>query len=177
MIPEVWLSHKKEKPHRLTHDAYKGLVRAAFTVCARDKQKCLNTAGTQELIVNVLRSRATRYHCAVTVFVVMPDHLHLVLKGESEDADLYRCVVQFKRCLAYDLGPGFWQSDFYDHIIRDRLDLARQVMYVLMNPVRRGIVTEWREYSGSGSLTGSLEEIMQFARDMKQQAEREGRKW
>jgi REP element-mobilizing transposase RayT len=33
----------------------------------------------------------------------------------------------------------FWQPEPYDHLIRDEVDLQRQVEYVLSNPVRAGL--------------------------------------
>ncbi|MCC7210600.1 MAG: hypothetical protein IT451_02000 [Candidatus Brocadia sp.] len=45
----------------------------------------------------------------------------------------------------------FWQTSFYDHFLRKEEDVRDTVMYVLNNPVRKGLVAEWREYPYSGS--------------------------
>jgi REP element-mobilizing transposase RayT len=167
----------KEMPHRLPRSAYRGQVRAAFVVCAAHRKPLFDTQLTQQLLLDILRRKSARYQCSVTVYVIMPDHLHIILRGETDDADLYACVVQVKRSFSYALGRRIWQKDFFDHLIRDRNDLAQQIMYVLFNPVRAGLVQEWWQYHGSGSLSGTLDEMLQFARDMRQLAEREGRKW
>ncbi len=39
-----------------------------------------------------------------------------------------------------------WQKDFYDHVIKKKDDLARQVRYVPDNPVRKGLVDSWFDY-------------------------------
>jgi putative transposase len=42
-------------------------------------------------------------------------------------------------------GP-FWQDESYDHIIRSEGELERVVKYVVYNPVKAGLVKEWREW-------------------------------
>lgn len=44
-----------------------------------------------------------------------------------------------------------WQKDFYDHILRKDEDVKKHVMYILNNPVRRGIVENWKDYPYKGS--------------------------
>lgn len=50
----------------------------------------------------------------------------------------------------------FWQTSFYDHFLRKEEAVRDVVMYVLNNPVRRGLVSEWKEYPYSGSLVYEL---------------------
>lgn len=94
----------------------------------------------------------------------MPDHLHLLLEGETEDADLKRLIVLFKqasgynykknagRCYSADEKPKLWQTSFYDHVLRKDEDLLDVVRYILNNPVRKGLVRNYTEYRHSGSL-------------------------
>ena len=49
-----------------------------------------------------------------------------------------------------------WQTSFYDHFLRKEEDIEKVVMYVLNNPVRKGLVSEWMEYHYSGSLVFEL---------------------
>jgi putative transposase len=49
-----------------------------------------------------------------------------------------------------------WQKDFYDHIIRDEQDLTNHIRYILLNPVRKGLVSSWREYPHKGSTVYDL---------------------
>ena len=53
-----------------------------------------------------------------------------------------------------------WQKDFYDHVIRKRDDVSRQVRYVLDNPVRKGLAASWRDYPFQGSLGCDLEAVL-----------------
>ena len=51
---------------------------------------------------------------------------------------------------------SFWQKSFWDHFLRVEEDLQEVVDYVLYNPIRRGLVEEWRDYPFSGSLVFEL---------------------
>ncbi|MXV78364.1 hypothetical protein F4225_11370 [Candidatus Poribacteria bacterium] len=41
---------------------------------------------------------------------------------------------------------AFWQHESYDHCIRNPDELHRIIMYVLNNPVKIGLVKEWKEW-------------------------------
>ena len=55
----------------------------------------------------------------------------------------------------------FWQKDFYDHVIKKEESIAKQVRYILNNPVRKGLVDLWDKYPYSGSIGINLEDILQ----------------
>lgn len=41
---------------------------------------------------------------------------------------------------------SFWQSESYDHIVRDEDELKRIIKYVLFNPVKANLVTKWEDW-------------------------------
>ena len=43
----------------------------------------------------------------------------------------------------------FWERESYDHVVRDDLELHRIVNYVLNNPVKAGLVKDWKEWKWS----------------------------
>jgi hypothetical protein len=44
-----------------------------------------------------------------------------------------------------------WQKGFFDRIVRREEDLPGELRYIASNPVRGGIVSDWREYPFLGS--------------------------
>ena len=40
----------------------------------------------------------------------------------------------------------FWEAESYDHFVRDDAELARIINYVLNNPVKAGLVKDWRDW-------------------------------
>jgi REP element-mobilizing transposase RayT len=69
--------------------------------------------------------------CAAHVYLFMPDHAHLILQGENEHANIWKCMVAFKQKTGYWMSknaPVFeWQKDFFDHILRKDEDLKKQI--------------------------------------------------
>jgi hypothetical protein len=51
-----------------------------------------------------------------------------------------------------------WQESYFDHIVRDEESVARQVCYVLNNPVRAGLVNRWDEWPYSGTSVSIADE-------------------
>jgi REP element-mobilizing transposase RayT len=93
----------------------------------------------------------------------MPDHIHIVLEGISENSNLWKAIVLFKQLTGFWLKQNHpdikWQKDFYDHVLR-REELKKQIRYILRNPVRKGLVADWKDYPYMGTLNGDLEDIL-----------------
>jgi len=89
-------------------------------------------------------------------FVVMPDHIHLLLTPAYEIA-VERAVQFIKGGYSYQLRKvekiQVWQESFTNHRIRDAEDFDRHSEYVRMNPVRARLVGDAAAYpfSAAGS--------------------------
>jgi REP element-mobilizing transposase RayT len=101
-------------------------------------------------VVNALRD--VEPSASTLCFVVMPDHLHWLMKLEPQ-AELSATVRLVKnlttRRIRIRLGgtAPIWQRGFYDRQMRREEDLAAMARYVVANPVRAGLVRSVREYS------------------------------
>ncbi len=89
-------------------------------------------------------------------YCVMPDHIHLVLQGMSDESDLRRCVKLMKQRVEHVARKEFhvvhlWQKGYYDHILRSRHAVEDAIRYVLENPVRAGFATRIGDYPFCGS--------------------------
>ena len=60
-------------------------------------------------------------------------------------------------------GARLWQAGFYDRVLREHDDTRAVVRYIVMNPVRAGLVTEAGDYPWTGSLRYTLTEILEGA--------------
>ena len=97
------------------------------------------------IIVNAMREQDAAGTTSTLAYVVMPDHVHWLVKLET-DASLASVIKQLKggtarrlnRC-ANRLG-AVWQPSFHDHAIREEESLVDAARYVIMNPVRAGLV-------------------------------------
>jgi putative transposase len=39
-----------------------------------------------------------------------------------------------------------WQEESFDFVLRSSEDIDAKILYILENPVRRGLVSDWRQY-------------------------------
>lgn len=74
----------------------------------------------------------------------MPDHVHLVL-GFPPEVDVVKCMRDWKRWTARTLAIE-WQRDFFEHRLRGGENFQEKTRYVLENPVRAGLVEDWRDW-------------------------------
>jgi putative transposase len=72
-----------------------------------------------------------RWHCRL--FLVMPDHIHALLAFPME-SHLSRVIGEWKHYAARQWGIR-WQTNYFDHRIRDAAGLAQKYAYILRNPV------------------------------------------
>ena len=74
---------------------------------------------------------------------------------ESEDPPLNIIMHSLKSWTANQanglLGRNgqFWEHESYDHVVRSDEEFHRVVNYVLNNPVKAGLVRDWREWRWS----------------------------
>jgi putative transposase len=91
-------------------------------------------------------------------FVLMPEHVHLLLTPASE-VTLERTVQLIKGGYSHAFGVEFrrgevWQRGFTDHRIRDAEDFRNHRDYIHQNPGKRGLVVEPHEYRYCSAFPG-----------------------
>lgn len=86
----------------------------------------------------------------IICYCFMPDHLHILTQGKNDDSDLKIYMKHFKQSTGYEFkkktNRQLWQNSYYDHIIRGDEDLYNISRYILENPLRKGLVKDYREY-------------------------------
>jgi REP element-mobilizing transposase RayT len=79
-------------------------------------------------------------------FVVMPDHLHWLM-ALGERRTLSSVVGTLKSLSARRVGGLVWQPGFHDHAVRKEEELRGLARYIVMNPLRAGLVERVGDYS------------------------------
>jgi putative transposase len=139
-------------PRRLRHDV-PGWVRpcAVFHVrIAVDRvakgQTLIDSGLAKALLESVmLYEDGGRWH--VTVFLLMPDHLHALLSF-APDQQMSRIIADWKGFHARKRGIK-WQEGFFDHRLRNDErgeQLSAKASYIRRNPVAAGLcerVEDW----------------------------------
>ena len=152
--PPMRLHHK---PIRLLPERYAepGAI-CSVTMAVGDRQPVFGDPRRARLAVDVLINHVHKTGIRLYAYCIMPDHLH-VLVSPSATCGIIRFVGEYKNLTQRAVWTtgwrgAFWQTSFWDHFVRDDEDLRTVVEYILQNPVRKGLVSQWREYPFSGSL-------------------------
>ena len=128
------------------------------TVCAKERENIFwedvgTTIGRQSDVnlshygkmVDDAINNISNIYPSVTVdhYVIMPDHIHLLLSILHDDdgrpmvvPTINRMVNQMKGYVSKQIGHSIWQGRFYDHVIRNRDDYNEHVQYIRENPMR-----------------------------------------
>ena len=150
------------KHHRSPNECYQGHISTAFTFCLEGRPLFFETTGIVGVFVESL-TKVVQQQDFCAVYCFMPDHMHLVLFGNTNEANSLRAVELFKQSTGYWLQRNYlrikWQKGFMDRILRES-ELGPVVRYTLDNPVRRGLVSQWREYPFTGAIGLDLEQLV-----------------
>jgi putative transposase len=121
------------------------------TTTTHGRQRLFEGFGAARAVVRSLNAPQLLGDTALIAWVLMPDHLHILLQlGECDGLSAY--VERFKSASARSvnrrlgrIGP-VWQRAFHDHQLRNDEDVRVVARYVVMNPLRAGLVKRIAEY-------------------------------
>jgi len=148
-----------------------------FSCCRR--RPLLGTARARDCFVKILDEVRTRQDFRLLGFVVMPEHVHLVMSepaGRTSSQVLQVLKQRVARALLRKRGRAnetelrlpfaenptqakhFWQRRFYDFNVWSEKKLREKLEYMHANPVTRKLVQHprdwrwsgWAQYSGRG---------------------------
>ena len=117
----------------------------------------LDSMAARDLFERSLETMRLRYGFHVIGYVVMPEHVHLLL-SEPKLAILAKAIQALKLSVAVQRHEGpFWQARYYDFNVWSESKRIEQLRYLHRNPVTRGLVAspeQWRWSSFRHHLTG-----------------------
>jgi len=98
------------------------------------------------IFLKALEKARKRFMFLVFGFVLMPEHVHLVI-SEPERCTVATAIQSLKlstsllsshRKSAESRSP-LWQPRYYDRNLRDYLEFVEKLRYIHRNPVKRGL--------------------------------------
>src|SRR5437667_1175910 len=114
------------------------LERTFFVTTVTWKRTPIFRQHASQLMVDVLKHHAEQGKFVLHEFVIMPDHLHLLLTP-AKDISLERYenppLITCSARLGKKHGP-VWQESFSNHHVRDEGDYLRHAEYIRLNPAR-----------------------------------------
>jgi putative transposase len=142
------MQHRHPEPAR--GFSYLGLHRYFLTFCTCYRAPLFTSAAPVGLVLAQISRASSEGRMALLAYCFMPDHLHLLVRGESEGSN---CRDFIKRAKQYSgfryskaYGRKLWQRYGHDHVLRDDEKTADVVRYILLNPVRAGLCKRAADY-------------------------------
>ena len=153
----------KRKHPRLNNFDYSSTGAYFITICTKDRKSILSQivgrglapAETVEIeytalgkiVEKQLISLEQRYPCLeINQYVIMPNHIHAILilrnaAGASPRPTVMDAVCAFKSLTTIEVKrngykDNLFQTSFFEHVIRDRVDYVKLVKYIYENPMR-----------------------------------------
>ena len=134
--------HRRCKlPHEIPSWVKQGARHFITINCRKCSNKCLLTApSVAETLINGAMKYEQLGYWFVGLLVIMPDHIHAILTFNLE-CGIRQTISNWKGYQAKICGIQ-WQSDFFEHRLRNDDEYVEKAYYVRMNPVRKGLVAE-----------------------------------
>ena len=121
----------------------------------------LKKESVAQLVANEIHQAASR-HYDLYAYCIMSNHVHMLILSLIEKfppskmksaispiAEIMRLLKgrTARYCnLALNRTGKFWHHEYYDHYVRDEKELERIIHYILNNPVKAGLVNEWKDW-------------------------------
>lgn len=165
------------KPNRIKVYDYSQAGAYFITICTHERKKLLSAISVGTAVPGCPQSSAhiqllqhgeiaDRYirqmdafynHISVDNYVIMPDHIHLLLTVHGHDGQpgtaaptgaarrnsvIAQFVRTFKRFCNQQYGENIWQRSYYDHVVHNKQDYDETWEYIEHNPMKWLVTTE-----------------------------------
>jgi putative transposase len=142
-----------------------------ITTSCYHRRPLLGTPRRRDCLVKILEEVRVRYGFIVVGYVVMPEHIHLLISEPERGSPSTVMQVlkqRFARRLlgewrrrghpeqnslwqeAFERGH-IWQKRFYDFVVRSEAKKVEKLRYMHHNPVKRGLVLEPEQWKWGSS--------------------------
>ena len=90
-------------------------------------------------------------------YTIMSNHIHfLITTYDTNTHYLWKIVQNLKKYTAREAnkilgrtGNPFWEEEYYDHIVRNDAEFHRIERYIMMNPVKAGLIEKPEDWAWS----------------------------
>ncbi len=142
------------RPSRLRTFDYVGVHRYFLTILTDDRRQVFLLADVVDPQRLLFLHIAAQKEFGVIAYCFMPDHLHALVEGQSDRADFIDFMNRFKQRSGYEYkqvsGNRLWCEGYFDRVLREDEATLAVALYILMNPVRRGLSATIEGYAFSG---------------------------
>jgi REP element-mobilizing transposase RayT len=150
-----------------------------ITACTYKRLPILASSLVASILLDEWKNAKEKHNWVVGRYVIMPDHVHFFCTADNFDSSsnnnqsLSRFMQQWKQWtgkrILYELSNRIseypdtqlpqkfvlyhvWQAGFFDHVLRSSESYNEKWKYVLMNPVRKGLVQQASDWQFQGEI-------------------------
>lgn len=142
------------RPEHLQTFDYLGLHRYFLTFCTFERRRLFTTAERVDLVRTQILRASSDEGVAVIADCYMPDHLHLLVEGQTDASDCRRFISRAKQFSGFYFQKQFrerlWQRYGYERVLRGEEGTLSVARYIIENPVRAGLVKNVTDYPFTG---------------------------
>jgi putative transposase len=124
-----------------------------FTVVTHGRRKLFYEINNRRTLKKVIMEVQATHPFTVDAWVLLPEHLHCIWTLPEGDTDFSKrwglIKARFSKELKGHRTTPVWQNRFWEHLIRDDLDLHRHLDYIHYNPVKHGLVASPGDWPAS----------------------------
>ncbi len=102
------------------------------------------------IIQNTILNLEVVKELALYAYVIMPDHLHMLVKPGEENLPKIMQKIKGKSSFAIRKG-SIWQKGYFDFAIVSEKKFKEKFNYIHCNPVKKGLVKYAEEYTFSSA--------------------------
>jgi putative transposase len=120
-----------------------------ITFSCHQRRPLFSEPNRRDLFLQILEQVRRKYRFVVVGYVVMPEHVHLLInepKVGTPSTVIQVLKQRTSRAIRHD-GKQFWQLRFYDFNVWSTVKHIEKLDYMHRNPVTRGLVAapeNWR---------------------------------
>jgi len=165
IVAKVGHFRGSENPDTLNSPMPSGLKRLQregddhfITFSCYRREPYLATAASKDIFLDSLELTRKRHNFEVLGYVVMPEHVHLLISEPLDhETPLSKALQSLKLSVSKRLSPRpFWQARYYDFNVFTHNKRVEKLKYMHRNVVTRGLVDKpedwcWSTYRHTGT--------------------------
>ena len=138
-----------------------------FTIVTHNRLPIFISETARNLLHDAFSLVGERHPFSTDAICLLPDHLHCIWTLPEGDSDYSYRWKEIKRTFSHQYlritkcqnkrnvsqqkrdEAALWQRRFWEHMIRDEMDLERHIEYIHFNPVKHGYVNQVKDWPWS----------------------------
>jgi len=123
-----------------------------ITSATANRRRLFQVEQNALLLIEILQEQRQKNRLKLHAFVIMPDHIHLLITPEPE-ISLEKVMQFIKGAFSFRLKSKLdvWERGFTNHRVTDKHDYATHLTYIHQNPIRANLTTQPELYPHSSA--------------------------